>query len=82
VWWYERLELLSNRSPLAHVRRDWTPLHIDHGVLDEEVPFLQSVQLYQSLRFAGAEVRLVAYPREWHDYVEEAHRINVIQRCL
>ena len=54
VWWYERLELLSDRSPLAHVRRDWTPLHIDHGVLDEEVPFLQSVQLYQALRFAGA----------------------------
>lgn len=51
-------------------------------MLDEEVPFLQSVELYQALQFADAEVRLVAYPREWHDYVEEAHRIDVIQRYL
>lgn len=82
LWWYERPGLLSERSPLAHVRRDWTPLLMDHGMLDEEVPFLQSVQLYQALRFAGAEVRLVAYPREWHAYVEEAHQIDVIQRYL
>jgi dipeptidyl aminopeptidase/acylaminoacyl peptidase len=82
VWWYERLGLLSDRSPLAHVRKSWTPLHIDHGLLDEEVPFLQSKQLYQALRFAGAEVRLVVYPREGHQYTEVTHQVDVIRRYL
>jgi dipeptidyl aminopeptidase/acylaminoacyl peptidase len=82
LWWYEHVGLLSDRSPVAHIHKNWTPLHLDHGMLDDNVPFHQSVELYQALRFAGAESRLVLYPREGHDYVEEAHRIDVIQRYL
>lgn len=82
LWWYEHPGLMWDRSPVAHVHRDWTPLHIDHGILDEEVSFLQSKELYQALRLAGAEVRLVLYPREGHEYVEEAHQIDVMRRYL
>jgi dipeptidyl aminopeptidase/acylaminoacyl peptidase len=82
LWWYEHPGLLMDRSPVAHVRKNWTPLHIDHGASDQDVPLLQSKELYQALRFAGAKTRLVVYPREGHDYVEEAHRVDVIRRYL
>lgn len=82
LWWYDHPGLLWDRSPVAHVHRNWAPLHIDHGMLDEVVPYLQSKELYQALRWAGAEVRLVLYPREGHNYVEEAHQIDVMRRFL
>lgn len=79
--WYQHSGLLLDRSPVAHVNRNWTPLHLDHGFLDDEVSFLQSKELYQALRLA-AETKLVLYPREGHEYVEEAHMIDVMQRYL
>jgi dipeptidyl aminopeptidase/acylaminoacyl peptidase len=82
LWWYEHPGLLWDRSPVAHVHRNWAPLHIDHGLLDTDVPVLQSKELYQALQLAGAKTRLVLYPREDHVYVEEAHQIEVMTRYL
>lgn len=82
LWWYEHAGLLWDRSPVAHVHRNWAPLHIDHGLLDDVVSVLQSREMHQALRLAGAKTRLVLYPREGHEYMEEAHQIDVMRRYL
>lgn len=82
LWWYEHPGLLWDRSPVAHIHRNWTPLLIDHGEVDDSSPPFQSQELYQALRFAGAPVRLVLFPREGHEYVEEPHMVDVMHRYL
>jgi dipeptidyl aminopeptidase/acylaminoacyl peptidase len=80
--WVYNLELLWDRSPLAHVRSAQTPTLILHGLEDEIVSHTQAVELYRALKLVDVPTRLVLYPREGHEYVEPAHQIDVIQRTV
>lgn len=67
-------------SPIGHVMNATTPTLLIHGEEDERCPLPQSVEFYKGLRAAGAEARLVVYPREPHVFREPRHQLDKMQR--
>jgi dipeptidyl aminopeptidase/acylaminoacyl peptidase len=90
VWWYDEAILKGDwndptsqyleRSPVTHAHRCTTPTLIIQGEEDRCTPVGQAEELYNAIATSGAEVELVAYPREGHVPVERAHALDAIRR--
>jgi len=90
VWWYEKAILKGEwndptsqyleRSPVTHAHRCTTPTLIIQGEEDRCTPLGQAEELFTAIAASGAEVELVAYPREGHVPVERAHALDAIRR--
>ena len=57
-------------SPMSYVSKDAAPLLIMHGTADPLVPFAQSVEFYEALKKAGANVVMQKFPHEGHGGAE------------
>ena len=79
---YEEIDLIWDRSPLAHVASARTPMLIIHGQDDARVPVGQAWEMYRALKHRGVETELVAYPRAGHGVREYAHRQDMITRFI
>lgn len=71
--WSDR-ELYIDQSPLFNADKIHTPLLLLHGNADTNVPYSQSVQMYNALRLLGRDVSFVTFDKENHhidDYSRE-----------
>jgi dipeptidyl aminopeptidase/acylaminoacyl peptidase len=90
VWWYDQAILKGEwndptsqypeRSPVTYAHRSTTPTLIIQGEEDRCTPLGQAEELFNAIAASGAEVELVAYPREGHVPVERAHALDAIRR--
>ncbi|MNI55423.1 Prolyl oligopeptidase family protein [compost metagenome] len=53
------IEALQSLSPIHHVTRDYPPTMLLHGDRDTDVPYEQSLQMYDKLRHLGVECELI-----------------------
>jgi dipeptidyl aminopeptidase/acylaminoacyl peptidase len=79
---WEHPLLMWERSPIAHITRNSTPMIIGHGLVDERVHPEQMIQLHQFLRLQGVSSELVLYPREPHGLLERPHQLDYMNRIL
>jgi dipeptidyl aminopeptidase/acylaminoacyl peptidase len=79
---WEHPLLMWERSPVAHVSPNSTPMVIGHGLVDERVHPEQMIQLHQLLRLQGVPTELVLYPREPHGLLERQHQLDYMERIL
>lgn len=70
----------DERSPISYASRIRTPVLIVHGAQDTNVPLSQAEFLHRALRRYDVEHEFVVYPREGHNIVERAHRIDLLRR--
>jgi dipeptidyl aminopeptidase/acylaminoacyl peptidase len=66
-------------SPIADVATWRSPVYIDQGDDDRNVPFSQAVTLAGLLDARGVEVAFHAVPDELHEYTVYAHELERFQ---
>jgi dipeptidyl aminopeptidase/acylaminoacyl peptidase len=79
---WERTELMVERSPLFQAHKANTPSIIQHGDADERVPLEQGLQYYMALERRGVPVEMFVYPRQGHAITEPHLLADAIQRNL
>ncbi len=77
-----RLQVFLDRSPIFHVKNVTTPILIQGGLLDDNVPHTQLQEFYRALRRVGAEAQLVGYPGADHDYYPPKLYLRLLRSCL
>jgi dipeptidyl aminopeptidase/acylaminoacyl peptidase len=71
-----------NSSPFVHLKNTKTPTLILQGEADTVDPVGQSLELYRGLKRYGVATELVLYPRESHEFHEEKHLLDRLNRIL
>ena len=82
LWCYEHQETCRLASPVAHIGAAGTPTLIMQGADDWRVPPAQSDEMHAALKWKGAPVEYVVFPREKHGFVEREHRLEACRRIL
>ena len=83
--WYEHVETLFERSPLAHVDRVTTPTLIVQGGGEERTTVDQAEQWFAALRAKGTPAQLVVYPGGSHVFIDTgrpSHRLDYYRRYV
>jgi dipeptidyl aminopeptidase/acylaminoacyl peptidase len=79
----DSMDLLRDRSPIAHVENSRTPLLLLHGENDPRVHPSQSLEMYRAMKMAGhPAVRLIWYPDEGHGNRKRFGREDFVRRTL
>ncbi|MFQ6112990.1 MAG: alpha/beta fold hydrolase [bacterium] len=81
-FWWEKPDLVWDRSPMAHIQNAKTPTLIAHGAKDKRVPLGQALELYRGLKHMGVPTEFVIYPREPHGLRERAHKLDYLKRVV
>jgi dipeptidyl aminopeptidase/acylaminoacyl peptidase len=76
------MDVLWERSALKHVANVKTPVMLQHGENDNDVPIAEAEQYYIALRDVGVEAVMVRYPREGHGIRESAHQVDSLERSI
>lgn len=79
---WERTDIMLERSPLFHAHKVNTPSIIQHGDADERVPLEQGLQYYMALERHGIPVEMYIYPRQGHALNEPHLVADAIQHNL
>lgn len=69
-------QLYTEQSPLFRADKIETPLLLLHGTADTNVPFGESVQMYNALKILGKEVELIRVYDQDHHIVDPRKRIE------
>jgi acetyl esterase/lipase len=59
---------VEEANPINYVTEDDPPFLIMHGEIDDSVPYLQSVLLFEALRAACVDVRFISLPNHKHEH--------------
>lgn len=78
----DNLQMFLDRSPIFHVRNVRTPVLIQGGLLDDNVPHTQLEEFYRALKRAGADAHLVGYPGATHDFYPPKLYLRLLRSCL
>ncbi|MEX3008420.1 prolyl oligopeptidase family serine peptidase [Hoeflea sp. TYP-13] len=78
----DNLQMFLDRSPIFHVKNVRTPVLIQGGMLDDNVPHTQLEEFYRALKRAGAEAHLVGYPGSTHEYYPPKLYLRLLRSCL
>jgi dipeptidyl aminopeptidase/acylaminoacyl peptidase len=82
LWWYDNMDLVWERSPLAHINNAKTPVMIVHGNADTRVPLSQSEEMYNALKLKKVHTQLIVYQRQPHGLLEREAQIDYMNRTL
>jgi dipeptidyl aminopeptidase/acylaminoacyl peptidase len=63
---WNRPDVYMGKSPVYHADHVRTPLLMVHGIADDNVPALESSEMFTALKVQGKEVALVRFPGEDH----------------
>ncbi|HCU73856.1 MAG: hypothetical protein CL790_06325 [Chloroflexi bacterium] len=74
--------LIHERSPVRYIKKATTPTLVIHSAEDRRVPIAQGLELHAALRDSDVVTSFVRYPREYHQIVEPAHRMDLVARTL
>ena len=69
-------ELLRRLSPLAKLSQIKTPLQVQHGANDTNVPVVEAEQVVANLRERGVPVEYILFPDEGHGWRKTANRVT------
>ena len=78
----DNLQIFLDRSPIFHVKNVTTPILIQGGLLDDNVPYTQLEEFYRALKRAGGEVHLVGYPGATHESYTPKQYLRLLNSCL
>ncbi len=78
----DHLEKFIERSPIFHVKNVRTPILLQGGLLDDNVPFTQVQEFYRALKRVGVDTRLAGYPNSTHEYYPPQLYLKLLQSCL
>lgn len=82
LWWNDNMELVWDRSPLAHINDAKTPILIVHGGADTRVPITQSEEMYNALKLKKVHTQFITYKRQPHGILEREAQIDFMNRTL
>lgn len=83
LWTEDNIQLVWDRSPLAHVIGAHTPLLLAHGRDDPRVSPTQALELYRALKTrTQTPVRLVWYAKEGHGNQTRSARLDYCLRMM
>ena len=69
-------DLLRDLSPLGKLDRIKTPLMVQHGANDTNVPVVEAEQIVENLKQRGVPVEYILFPDEGHGFRKEKNRIT------
>jgi dipeptidyl aminopeptidase/acylaminoacyl peptidase len=69
-------DLLRDLSPLGKLERIKTPLMVQHGANDTNVPVVEAEQIVASLKRRNIPVEYILFPDEGHGFRKEKNRIT------
>ena len=69
-------DLLRDLSPLGKLDRIKTPLMVQHGANDTNVPVVEAEQIVASLKGRGVPVEYILFPDEGHGWRKVANRVR------
>jgi dipeptidyl aminopeptidase/acylaminoacyl peptidase len=75
-------DLLRNLSPLGKLDRIKTPLMVQHGANDTNVPVVEAEQIVEALKRRNVPVEYVLFPDEGHGFRKEKNRITSTVRMV
>lgn len=79
---WDNINMLWEKSPLAHVKNISTPLLILHGEEDLRCPVEQSDQLFTALKKWERTTKLIRYPKSNHTFMKNgkpSYRIHFLE---
>jgi dipeptidyl aminopeptidase/acylaminoacyl peptidase len=69
-------DLLESLSPIGKLDRVKTPLMVQHGANDTNVPVVEAQQIVETLKRRNVPVEYVLFPDEGHGFRKEKNRIT------
>lgn len=69
-------DLLTKLSPLAKLSTIKTPLQVQHGANDTNVPVVEAEQVVANLKQRGVPVEYILFPDEGHGWRKTANRVT------
>ena len=69
-------DLLRKLSPLAKLSQIKTPLQVQHGANDTNVPVVEAEQVVANLKQRGVPVEYILFPDEGHGWRKTANRVT------
>jgi dipeptidyl aminopeptidase/acylaminoacyl peptidase len=75
-------DLLRQLSPLGKLDRIKTPLMVQHGANDTNVPVVEAEQIVEALKRRNVPVEYVLFPDEGHGFRKEKNRITSTVRMV
>ena len=81
-WEQKARAILDRESPLNYVQNITTPYIIFHGDNDRRTGFVQSEQLYRSLKVLGRPVEYVRHPNATHEITRSGDNRQRIDQML
>ncbi|MGE5815537.1 MAG: alpha/beta hydrolase family protein, partial [Acidobacteriota bacterium] len=69
-------DLLRALSPLAKLDRIRSPLMVQHGANDTNVPVVEAEQVVKNLKSRGVPVEYILFPDEGHGWRKIANRVT------
>jgi dipeptidyl aminopeptidase/acylaminoacyl peptidase len=69
-------DLLRDLSPLGKLDRIKTPLMVQHGANDTNVPVIEAEQIVENLKRRKVPVEYILFPDEGHGFRKEKNRIT------
>lgn len=82
LWWNDNMDIVWDRSPLAHINQAKTPMLIVHGGADTRVPITQSEEMYNALKLKKVNTQMIVYKRQPHGILEREAQIDFMKRTL
>jgi dipeptidyl aminopeptidase/acylaminoacyl peptidase len=69
-------DLLTRLSPLAKLNTIKTPLQVQHGANDTNVPVVEAEQVVKNLKDRGVPVEYILFPDEGHGWRKTPNRVR------
>ncbi len=74
--------IYAKTSPITNIKKARTPVLIQHGENDRRVPIPNAYELYQGLKDAGVETRMVVYKGFGHGITKPRQQRHVMEDNL
>jgi dipeptidyl aminopeptidase/acylaminoacyl peptidase len=75
-------DLLRDLSPLGKLDQIKTPLMVQHGANDTNVPVIEAAQIVENLKRRQVPVEYILFPDEGHGFRKEKNRITSTVRMV
>jgi dipeptidyl aminopeptidase/acylaminoacyl peptidase len=77
---YDDPAIYARSAPITFIKNAKTPTLVLVGQYDGECPAPQSREFWWALKTLGVKTQLVIYPGEGHEFLQDEHRRDVIDR--
>ena len=78
---YDDPAVYAKSAPMTFIKNVKTPTLVLVGQYDGECPAPQSREFWHALKTLGVETELVIYPGEGHEFLQQEHRRDVLERA-